>query len=401
MSKNPNEVICPHCETAFTIDEAGFADILKQVRDREFESELHDRLVEAEKLKEAELKLAEVEAAKKFEAEKAKQAEEIARLKAEAKAAETEKELEITKALATEKARAEKLKNDLELETTKKQLELQQQKAEFEVLLKNEKDEVARLRDYKAKQNVKLMGEDLEKHCENAFNSIRATAFPLAIFEKDNEVKDGGKGDYIFRDMTAEGIEKVSVMFDMKNEDDLTKTKQKNDDFLEKLHKDRVAKGCEYAVLVSVLEPESDFYNQGIVNVSYKYDKMYVIRPQFFLPFIMMLANESAKALAFKEELAVIKSQNVDVTKFEEELETFKSGFAKNYDLASRKFKTAITEIDKAIAALEKTKAELLGSENNLRLANNKAQDVTVKRLTKDNPTMQKKFKELGLEKDA
>lgn len=397
MSKNPNEVICPHCETAFTIDEAGFADILKQVRDREFESELHDRLVEAEKLKEAELKLAEVEAAKKFEAEKAKQAEEIARLKAEAKAAETEKELEITKALADEKARADKLKNELALAAAQRELDLQKQKSEFDVLLKNEKDEVARLKDFKAKQSVKIIGETLEQHCETEFNRIRATAFPLAYFEKDNDAKDGTKGDYIFRDLTADGIEKVSIMFDMKNEDDTSKTKQKNDDFLKKLHEDRVAKGCEYAVLVTVLEPENEYYNSGIVDVSHKYPKMYVIRPQFFLTLMMLLSNESGKALAYKEELAIVKAQNVDLSNFEEEIKYFKDRFGRNVGIAKKKFDQAIKKIDDTIAAMQAAKELLLGSEKQLDWANDKAQEeLTIKKLTKNSPQTAAKFKELG-----
>jgi hypothetical protein len=395
MSKNPNEVICPHCNTAFLIDESGFADILKQIRDNEFDAEIHARLEEVERTKASEIKLAQVEIEAKLEGEKAKQAQEIEKLKAEIKAADTQKQLELTRGQAELKTQAEKLKNQLELASAQRELDLQKQKSEFEILLKNEKDEVARLKEFKARQSVKIIGETLEQHCQTEFNRIRATAFPSAYFEKDNDGKDGSKGDYIFRDLTADGVEKVSIMFDMKNEDDTSKTKQKNDDFLKKLHEDRVAKGCEYAVLVTVLEPENEYYNSGIVDVSHKYPKMYVIRPQFFLTLIMLLSNESGKALVYKQELALIKSQSVDITKFEEDLESFKSGFAKNYDLASRKFTTAIGEIDKAISALEKTKAELLGSENNLRLANNKAQDVTVKRLTKDNPTMQAKFKEL------
>lgn len=395
MSTNANEVVCPNCKTAFTIDESKFEDIVKQIRDGEFEAELLRRLDEAERAKQTEIELAEAKVAQKFEAEKAKQAQDIERLKAELKAAETAKQLELTQKTAELKSEAEKLSNELKLAEAQKELELQKQRAEFDALLKSEKDEVARLKDFKARQSVKILGETLEQHCEIEFNRIRATAFPLAYFEKDNDSKDGSKGDYIFRDLAEDGVEKVSIMFDMKNEGDDTKTKQKNEDFLEKLHKDRVAKGCEYAVLVSVLEPDNEFYNNGIVDVSHKYPKMFVIRPQFFITLIMLLSNASQKALAYKQELALIKSQNVDITKFEEELEAFKTGFGKNYDLASRKFKTAIDEIDKSIKALEKTKEALLGSENNLRLANNKAQEVTVKRLTKDNPTMAKMFKEL------
>ncbi len=396
MKNTANEVTCPHCKTAFKIDEAAFAGILKQVRDNEFEAELHSRLEEAEKAKQTEIKLAEAELEKKLLAEKAEQEKQIESLKNDLKNAATKQELEVSKAIAEVQQAADKLKNDLALAETQKLLEVQTQKEKYEILLRNEKDEVARLKEHKAKQNVKILGETLEQHCETEFNRIRATAFPLAYFEKDNEVKDGGKGDYIFRDLTADGIEKVSIMFDMKNEADASKTKQTNESFLEKLDKDRIAKGCEYAVLVTVLEPENELYNSGIVDVSHKYPKMFVIRPQFFITLIMLLSNASQKALAYKQELETIKSQNIDITTFEKDLEDFKTGFDKNYELASKKFKTAIAEIDKSIAALEKTKAELLGSENNLRLANNKAQDVTVKRLTKNNPTMAAKFKEIG-----
>ena len=420
-----NEIKCPSCGATFNLDEAGYADILKQVRDGEFEAELHQRLEAAENAKKTEIKLAEAQVAAKLEAEKAKKDEEIQALKAsiklaeaevtskleaekakkeqeilalkaDLKAASTAKELEVAKATADLKSKADKLENDLELAKAQKELDLQKQKADFDVLLKNQKDELERLKDFKAKQSVKIIGETLEQHCETEFNRIRATAFPLAYFEKDSEVKEGGKGDYIFRDLTADGIETVSIMFDMKNEDDTSRTKQKNDDFLEKLNKDRVAKGCEYAVLVSVLEPENEYYNSGIVDVSHKYPKMFVIRPQFFLTLIMLLSNASQKSLEYKQELVLVKAQNIDVSNFENELNDFRENFGRNYRLASERFDGAIKEIDKSIKALENTKKHLINSENNLRLANDKANDLSVKKLTKGNPTMAAKFKELG-----
>lgn len=394
---NTQEIKCPHCGTAFTVDEASFADILNQVRTAEFEAELHERMAEAEKRKEVELKLAEAEAAKKFEADKAKQAAEIEKLKADLKAAGTQAELEKTKALADAKAEAEKLKADLKLADAEKELSLQKQKAEFDVLLKNEKDEVARLKDYRAKQNVKMIGESLEQHCEIEFNRIRSAAFPHAVFHKDNDAKENTKGDYIFRDKTVDGIEKVSIMFDMKNEEDATKTKSKNESFLEKLDKDRTAKGCEYAVLVSVLEPDNELYNGGIVDMSHKYPKMYVIRPQFFLTLIMLLSNESEKALAFKQELALMKAQNVDLSNFEVEIQEFKDRFGRNVNLAKKKFDDAIKKIDDTIKAMQATKDLLLGSQKQLDWANDKAQDeLTIKKLTKNSPQTAAKFKELG-----
>jgi hypothetical protein len=395
-NNNTHEIKCPHCGVAFPVDQTNFASILKQIRDSEFEAELHARLEEAGRAKATEIKLAQAEISAKLEAEKTKQAQEIEKLKTEIKSAETAKELEVTKATAEMKAKADKLKNELELAAAQRALDLQKQKSEFDVLLKNEKDEVARLKDFKAKQSVKIIGETLEQHCETEFNRIRATAFPLAYFEKDNDAKDGTKGDYIFRDLTADGIEKVSIMFDMKNEDDTSKTKQKNDDFLKKLHEDRMAKGCEYAVLVTVLEPENEYYNSGIVDVSHKYPKMYVIRPQFFLTLMMLLSNESGKALAYKEELAIVKAQNVDVSTFEADLQKFQQGFKVNYDRASKNFQEAIKRIDDSIADLEKVKEALLTTDRNLRIANDKAQDISVTKLTRKNLTMKQKFEELG-----
>ncbi|MBN2786311.1 MAG: DUF2130 domain-containing protein, partial [Pontiellaceae bacterium] len=271
----------------------------------------------------------------------------------------------------------------------------------YETQIKDRDDAIERLRDMKARLSTKMVGETLEQHCETEFNRIRATAFPRAYFEKDNDASTGSKGDYIFRDSDEAGTEIVSIMFEMKNENDGTATKKKNEDFLKELDKDRAEKGCEYAVLVSMLEPDSELYNTGIVDVFHRYPKMYVVRPQFFIPIITLLRNASMKSLEYKSELALVKAQNIDVTHFEDDLETFKSGFARNYDLASRKFKTAIDEIDKTITHLQKTKEALLGSENNLRLANNKAQDVTVKKLTRNNPTMAAKFEGLKEEHSA
>ncbi|MBL4673738.1 MAG: DUF2130 domain-containing protein, partial [Arenicella sp.] len=265
----------------------------------------------------------------------------------------------------------------------------------YETRIKDRDHEIERLRDMKARLSTKMVGETLEQHCETEFNRIRATAFPNAYFEKDNDSRTGSKGDYIFRDSDESHTEIVSIMFEMKNENDETATKKKNEDFLKELDKDRNEKQCEYAVLVSLLEPDSELYNSGIVDVSHRYQKMYVIRPQFFIPMITLLRNAAQNSLKYKTELAIVKAQNVDITNFENELDEFRTGFARNYELASKKFKTAILEIDKTIDHLQKTKDALLGSENNLRLANNKADDLTVKKLTKKNPTMAAKFAEL------
>jgi hypothetical protein len=397
-----NEITCPHCHKAFTVDEAGYADILNQVRNAEFESELHDRLEAIEKANNAEIKLAEVEAAKKSDAEKAKLVEEILNLKNEIKNANTAKELEVTKATNEIQKEADKLKAELKEANLKKDLEAKNIKEKFEdelkhrdAQIKDREDQIERLRELKAKLSTKMVGETLEQHCEHEFNSIRSGAFPKAYFEKDNDAKTGSKGDYIFKDFSDEGVEFISIMFEMKNESDETATKKKNEDFFKELDKDRNEKTCEYAVLVSLLEPESDLYNNGIVDVSHKYPKMYVVRPQFFIPLITLLRNAAQKTIAIKNELAEIRSQNIDVSNFEEELKDFQESFGRNYRLAADRFKDAINEIDKSITALQKTKDNLLKSENNLRLANDKANDLSIKKLTKDNPTMKKKFDEL------
>ena len=385
-----NEIICPHCSKAFKIDEAGYAEILKQVRDREFNQQLNERLELAEADKLNEVELAKLSLTNEMQRTQVKKDTEIQELKAKLEGNEVKQELEITKAVSEIEKERDKLKNDLKEAELKKHLS----EKSYETQLKDRDDEIGRLHDMKAKLSTKMVGETLEKHCETEFNRIRATAFPQAYFKKDTDISTGSKGDYIFRDFNDTGIEIVSIMFDMKNESDTTATKKKNEDFFKKLDKDRTEKGCEYAVLVSLLEADSELYNSGILDVSYHFPKMYVVRPQFFIPIITLMRNGALKSIEYKEELAFVKAQNIDITNFENDLEVFKNSFAKNYDLASRKFLTAITEIDKSINHLEKTKEALISSERNLRLANDKAQDVTIKKLTRSNPTMATKFDE-------
>lgn len=459
-----HEIICPHCQKAFKIDEAGYADILKQVHNSEFEQQLHERLELAERDKQNAVELATAKITNNLEKAAAAKDGEIKELKVRLEAGDVKQKLAVTEALnvlekerndlanelrqakhdkqtatqlaevkfeseiqkstATKDAEIQSLKAQLEsnkvvqklaiteavnvvekerdaLKNSLAQTQLEKQLSEsslkdkYETQIKDRDDAIERLRDMKARLSTKMVGETLEQHCETEFNRIRATAFPRAYFEKDNDARSGSKGDYIFRDLDEAGTEIVSIMFEMKNENDETASKKKNEDFLKELDKDRNEKNCEYAVLVSLLEPDSELYNSGIVDVSHRFQKMYVVRPQFFIPIITLLRNAAQNSLKFKTELAQVKAQSVDITNFETELESFKTGFAKNYDLASRKFKTAIEEIDKTIDHLQKTKDALLGSENNLRLANNKADDLTVKKLTKDNPTMAAKFAEL------
>jgi hypothetical protein len=329
-------------------------------------------------------------------ASEAKKDAEIMRLQAQLEAQKTTQQLAVREALSSVEQERNALKSSLEKAELEKQLSAQALKEKYETQIKDRDEAIERLKDMKAKLSTKMVGETLEQHCETEFNRIRATAFPRAYFEKDNDASiSGSKGDYIFRDMDESGIEIVSIMFEMKNENETTATKKKNEDFLKELDKDRTEKGCEYAVLVSLLEADSELYNAGIVDLSYRYPKMYVIRPQFFIPMISLLRQAAMGAMSYKSELALVKAQNVDVTHFESELDNFKQGFARNYELAARKFTTAIEEIDKTITHLQKTKEALLSSENNLRLANNKAQDVTVKKLTRNNPTMKKMFDDL------
>lgn len=449
----------------FKIDEAGYADIMKQVRDSEFEKQLHERLELAEQdkrnavelaktkvtsdlqkvaaTKDAEIlelkakldagdverklavseainalqkdrdaianelaqakhdkqaatKLAEARLVNELQKTAAAKDTEIQGLKAQLEASEIAQNLVLTEAVSVVEKERDELKSGLERITLEKKLAEKSLQDKYETQIKDRDDAIERLRDMKARLSTKMVGETLEQHCETEFNRIRATAFPRAYFEKDNDARSGSKGDYIFRDADDTGTEIVSIMFEMKNESDGTATKQKNEDFLKELDKDRAEKGCEYAVLVSLLEPDSELYNTGIVDVFHRYPKMYVVRPQFFIPIITLLRNAAMNSLKYKSELALVKAQTIDITNFETELDTFKTAFAKNYDLASRRFQTAIEEIDKSIDHLQKTKDALLGTDRNLRLANDKAQDVTIKRLTRGNPTMAAKFDELN-----
>lgn len=391
-----HEIKCPHCQKAFTVDEAGYADILNQVRNDQFEKELHDRLNEAEQRQKTEIALAEAKIAEKLKAEASKKDAELAELKAKLNATETEKKLAVQEALSKVEKERDKLESELEMAQTKAKLEAKSQKELHETQLKDRDDAIERLKDMKAKLSTKMVGETLEQHCEIEFEKLRQTAFRKAQFGKDNDATSGSKGDYIFRDFDDSNNEVVSIMFEMKNESDTTATKKKNVDFLKELDKDRNEKGCEYAVLVSLLEEDNDLYNSGIVDVSHLYPKMYVVRPQFFIPIITLLRNASENAIHYKAELALVKSQSVDITNFEAQLNEFKVGFSKNYNLASDQFLKAIEQIDKSIAAMTKVKEELEKSARNLRLANDKAQDVSIKKLTRGNPTMEQKFKELG-----
>jgi hypothetical protein len=386
-----HEIICPHCGKAFKIDEAGYADILKQVRDRDFEKQLHERLALAEQDKLNAVEIAKTQEANKLQKEVSSKDAEIQGLKAKLDANDMAKKLAISEAVGA----VEKERNQLRSDLDRQRLEKQLSESSLKTQIKDREDTIERLRDMKTRLSTKMVGETLEQHCEAEFNRIRAGAFPRAYFEKDNDIRTGSKGDYIFRDMDEAGTEIVSIMFEMKNENDTTATKKKNEDFLKELDKDRTEKMCEYAVLVTLLEPDSELYNSGIVDMFHRHPKMYVVRPQFFIPIITLLRNAALNSLQYKSELALIRAQNIDITNFESELDAFKTAFGKNYDLASRRFQTAIEEIDKSIDHLQKTKDALLGTDRNLRLANDKAQDVTIKRLTRGNPTMAAKFTEL------
>jgi hypothetical protein len=389
------EIKCPHCNKSFTMDEAGYADILGQVRTAEFEKDLHDRLEAADKQKETEIALAEAKVTEKLRAEAAKKDTELAELKAKVENAATQQKLAIAEAKSALEKERDQLKSDLEKAEMKEELGAASLKDKYETQLRDREQEIVRLNELRAKLSTKMVGETLEQHCETEFAKLRATGFQKAYFEKDNDTKSGSKGDFIFKDFDDDGLEVVSIMFEMKNESDTTKTKQKNVDFLKELDKDRNEKNCEYAVLVSLLESDSDLYNIGIVDVSHLYPKMYVVRPQFFIPIITLLRNAANNSMEYKAELARVKAQNIDITNFENELEDFKGKFSKNFVAASEKFKLAIKQIDDSIKDLEKVKESLLSSERQLQLANDKAQDVTLKKLTKGNPTMAEKFKEL------
>jgi hypothetical protein len=392
---NAGEVLCPHCGKAFKIDDAGYAEIIKQVRDREFEAALHERLELAEKDKKAALQLAEAKITGALERDAMKKEAEIERLKSELKSTDLAKQLAVKEAVSALERERDGLEREMKVQIAENQLIQSSLEEKFKSELKSKDEQIDYYRDLKAKLSTKMVGETLEQHCDTEFNRIRATAFPRAFFEKDNDARSGSKGDFIFREADETGTEFMSIMFEMKNESDTTATKKKNEDFFKELDKDRTEKGCEYAVLVSLLEPDSELYNGGIVDVSHRYPKMYVVRPQFFLPIITVLRNAALNSVTYKAELARVREQNIDVSSFESELETFKAAFGKNYELASRRFATAIDEIDKTIDHLNKVREGLLGADRNLRLANDKAQDVTVKRLTKGNPTMAAKFTEL------
>lgn len=460
-----HEIICPHCSKAFKIDEAAYADILNQVRDSEFEQQLHERLELAERDKQAALELAQAKAASELQHAASARDAQILELKSRLEAVDLERKLAVTQALTTVEKERDELFNQLEqaknaqqaasqLAEIRLQSELQKAnsikeaeiqalqakltnannehklvlteavsqvakerdefkngldrmelekaisekslKEKYETQIKDREEMIERLRDMKAKLSTKMVGETLEQHCEIEFNRIRAAAFPYAQFGKDNDASTGSKGDFIFRDFDDSGVEIVSIMFEMKNESDTTANKKKNEDFLKELHRDRTEKNCEYAVLVSLLEPENDLYNSGIVDVFHRHPKMYVVRPQFFIPIITLLRNAAMKSLAYKNELAVIKAQNIDITRFETQLDEFKTAFGRNWRLASEGFEDAVKRIDDAIKDLEKTKEALYKSANNLRLANDKAEDLTIKKLTRGNPTMAAKFAELG-----
>lgn len=458
------EIKCPHCSKAFTVDEAGYADILKQVRDSEFDAQLHERLALAEAEKESALELARANAAAELQQASAEKDTAIQKLKSQLEAEETAKRLAVAEALAAVEKQRDAIAHELQqakrdkdtaVELAKAALEAEQQKVaaakeaeiqelrsaleaseiaqklavseavgvlekqrdelkngldraalekelaekslteKYELQIRDREEQIERLRDMKARLSTKMIGETLELHCEHTFNRFRAMAFPNAYFEKDNDARSGSKGDYIFRDYDERGIEIVSIMFEMKNEVDTTATKKRNEDFFKELDKDRNEKGCEYAVLVSLLEPDNEYYNDGIVDVSHRYPKMYVVRPQFFMPLITLLRNGALNALKYKAELELVRAQNIDITHFEEHLDKFKDSFGRNYELASRQFHEAIDRIDKSILEMQKVKENLLKSENNLRLANDKAQGVTIKKLTRGNPTMQAKFEEI------
>ena len=405
------EIKCPNCGEVFVVDESGYAQIVQQVRDKEFDKELRRREEELAGKQESELRLLRLEQKQEYDAALAKKETElqkrdqlIARLQAQISGTETEKKLAVAE-VVSEKDRelSEKtteitaLKSQLANKATENELKEQALQKQYEEKLKMKDEQIEYYKDFKARQSTKMIGESLEQHCLNQFNALRMTAFPDAYFEKDNDARTGSKGDFIFRE-AADGVEFISIMFEMKNEMDETATKHKNEDFLKELDKDRREKKCEYAVLVSLLEIDNELYNNGIVDMSYRYEKMYVIRPQFFIPMITLLRNAALNSLQYRRELELARHQQVDILRFEENMNTFKEGFARNYRIASERFKTAIDEIDKTITHLQKTKDALLASENNLRLANHKAEDLSIKRLTKNAPSVKAMFDELKKE---
>jgi len=397
------DIICPSCSKAFKIDETDYSDILNQVRNSEFDQEIEKRLKVADVEKKSALELAEANLRNSFQKALYERELKIGDLNQAIKTVETQNEHEIYKAIKDIEKERDHLKNEISLKDKEMQLKASSIQINYtnklqskDQLIKIKDDEIDRLKDFKQKLSTKMVGETLEQHCEVEFNKLRASAFQNSYFEKDNDSSLGGtKGDYIFKESDSFDNEIISIMFEMKNENDETTSKKRNEDFFAKLDKDRTEKNCEYAVLVSLLEPENELYNSGIIDVSHKHDKMYVIRPQFFIPIITLLRNASMNSLKYKAELNVMKNQNIDIVDFEDKINSFRKGFAHNYDLASRKFQAAIEEIDKTIKHLNKTKEALLSSENNLRLANNKADELSIKKLTRGNPTMKQKFDDL------
>lgn len=430
------ELKCPKCGNVFQVDEADYASILSQVKNKEFEYEIQARLKEIDKqnkltqeanelkqnqihqkelnekdqaLSQQQSQIAQLQAQidsfnktkqLEIEAERAKSTQEIARL--QATIAQNESNLRIAILEEQNKAKEEIQKKETSLQELRNQITLNEKEASiresnikenYEIQLKQKQEQVDYYKDLKAKLSTKMVGETLEEHCHTEFNRMRTSMFPNAYFDKDNDISNGTKGDFIFRDF-ADGMEYVSIMFEMKNENDTTSTKKKNEDFFAKLDKDRNDKNCEYAVLVTLLEPDSELYNQGIVDVSYKYPKMFVVRPQFFLPIISLLTQAAKKSIEYKRELLFARKQSVDITNFEDKINDFKEKFGRNYRIASEKFQTAIAEIDKSIEHLNKIKSALLSSENNLRLANDRAEELTIKKLTRGNPTMKKMFED-------
>lgn len=388
-----HEIKCPNCGTVFQIDEMDYQNVVKQIRDQEFEKEISEREKQYKIEKESAVELAKNKIEKEYQERVTEQKLEIVELKNKLVLQDKESALTIQEALSKKESEISTLSNQLELLKNDFLMKEKNLKETYEEKLKDREEQISYYRDFKAKQSTKMVGESLELHCSNEFNKLRPL-FSNAYFEKDNDARSGSKGDFIYRDYDDEGMEFVSVMFEMKNEADMTATKHKNEDFFKELDKDRREKKCEYAVLVSLLEIDNDYYNEGIVDVSHKYEKMYVIRPQFFIPLITLIRGMAMNSLKYKKELLMIQNQNIDISHFEDNLNTFKEGFARNYRLASDKFKKAIDEIDKTIDHLQKTKEALLSSENNLRLANNKADDLTIQRLTKGNETMKKLFSE-------
>lgn len=389
------EIKCPKCGEVFQVDKSGYAEILAQVRTAEFDREISEKERSLKSEREQAVKQARLEEEVRAKDTLADKDREILELRHQLESLKTQQKLAVREAVSEIERERDSLNSELEIQKQKHINEENTLKEKYEMQLNLKEEEVQRYKDFKLRLSTKMVGESLEQHCENEFNRLRMTAFPTAYFEKDNDDSKGSKGDYIFREFDADGNEIISIMFEMKNEQDSTSTKKKNEDFFKKLDKDRNTKNCEYAVLVSMLEPESELYNNGIVDVSYQYTKMYVIRPQFFIPIITLLRNAAMNSMEYKRELAIIKNQEIDITNFEENMAAFQKAFSYNFNNASNRFNDAIHAIDESITQLGIVKDNLLKSQNHLRLANDKAQDLTIKKLTRGNPTMKAKFDDL------